>query len=110
MRKQNHKDRGHANNGARKLAASTKSEAVKVSVPHEFKLGVFVVRVSNKQHYKLYTIYTPISATPIGKQASYPSEGNCDDALRNAADLGIIKRSEWNDILRMQARLRTNRA
>lgn len=70
-------------------------------ISHEFNLGPFVVRVSNKQHYRLYTIYTP-QMDVLGKQASYPSIADCLDKLDVVAAKGEVSRA-------VQGVLRNNR-
>ena len=47
--------------------------------PHfEFSVGPFMIHRSNKQHYRLYSIYAPGNVL-VGRQASYPSIYDCLD-------------------------------
>lgn len=84
---------------ANKLTPVVESKAI------EFKVGPFIVRVSNKQHYKLYTMHTP-DMQAIGKQASYPAMENCLDSLSKAASQGLVDRSIYSNIHRMPAILK----
>lgn len=56
---------------------------------NEFNIGPCVVRVSPKQHYRLYTVSTP-KGVIIGKQASYPSVHDC---------LGYVDKANGNMLL-----------
>lgn len=69
------------------------------SIPQsEFKIGPFVVRCSNKQHYRLYSIYTP-SMILIGKQASYPSIYDCIDKLEAASSKGEVSYTTYSRLV-----------
>lgn len=74
------------------MVARPRDGVTAVPQDHEFKLGPFICRVSNKQHYRLYAIYTPRMEL-LGKQASYPSISDCLDKLDAAAGKGLIARS-----------------
>lgn len=64
-------------------------ESITAPFMNEFKVGPFSIRVSNKQHYRLYSICAPTGEL-IGKQASYPSIYDCLEKTDRAAGNGSI--------------------
>ena len=63
----------------------------------EFHLGPFLIRVSNKQHYRLYSIY--VTDKLIGRQASYPSIFDCIDKMEKATSSAVISHSTYEKII-----------
>lgn len=88
--------------------ATQKSDAVMrarsrehiTSLPQsEFNIGPFVVRCSNKQHYRLYSIFMRPDMLLLGRQASYPSIFDCLDKLEKAYGAGTVPSGRYENIL-----------
>ena len=65
----------------------------------EFNVGPFIVRCSNKQNYRLYSIYVGHGMLLLGRQASYPSIFDCLDKLEKAYGSGIVDPVQYNTII-----------
>lgn len=63
----------------------------------------FLVRRSNKQHYRLYSIYTAKRKKLLGQMASYPSIFDCLSKLEAALGNSEVSSSEYYTILRSRA-------
>lgn len=77
----------------------------KQTFPREISIGPFKVRVTNCQHYRLYTITVlnrwggmPESLF-IGKQASMPDITQCLARMSEAVKNGNFDRSHANDVI-----------
>jgi hypothetical protein len=65
----------------------------------EFAIGPCTIRVSPKQHYRLYTISSP-KGIIIGKQASYPSVHDCLNYVEKANGLGLLPHGEGLELIK----------
>jgi len=65
----------------------------------EFNVGPFLVRCSNKQHYRLYSIYARPDMLMLGRQASYPSIFDCLDKLEKQYGAGAVPQSRYEAII-----------
>ena len=78
-------------------------ESVVAMTSGEFEIAAFTIRVSNKQHYRLYSIYTKVGNVLIGRQASYPSIYDCLEKLERAYAAGDVSDARYHTILQSRA-------
>ena len=83
---------------ARKRIGTTQYMHVQEINAHEYKAGAFTVHISNKQHYKLYTIYLP-NGEVVRKLASAPDLNECLYSMSMARAEGKITASGCNATL-----------
>ena len=84
------------------LRARPRDSLVPIPPHFEFSVGPFMIHRSNKQHYRLYSIYAPGNVL-VGRQASYPSIYDCLDKTDKAAENGDIRSSVRDAVYKSRA-------